>query len=155
MKKLILTFFCLLVLIPCMAQVPAVDDVIKSRPRAKEKIIMTVRGPISASAFGKALVHEHVMCDFIGAAQTGPHRYNPDDVVNTMLPLLQILKQRGYTGFVDCTPAWLGRDAEVLLRVTMVLQMTNSCRLTLLPRVPTSSPLAGFASGSRELMERP
>ncbi len=117
MKKLILTFFCLLVLIPCMAQVPAVDDVIKSPPRPKENIIMTVRGPIPASTFGKALVHEHVMCDFIGAAKTGPHRYNPDDVVNTMLPFLQILKQRGFAGFVDCTPAWLGRDAKVLLRL--------------------------------------
>jgi len=118
MKKLILTVFCLLVFVFCMAQVPAVDDdVVEPRPESKENIIMTVRGPIPASSFGTALVHEHIMCDFIGAAKTGPHRYDPDDVVKTMLPFLQIVKHRGYTGFVDCTPAWLGRDAEILLRL--------------------------------------
>ena len=118
MKKLILAVFCLLVSVPGIAQVPAVDDdVVESLPKSTENIIMTVRGPIPASSFGVALVHEHIMCDFIGAANTGPYRYDPDDVVQTMLPFLQILKQRGYTGFVDCTPAWLGRDAEVLLRL--------------------------------------
>lgn len=118
MKKLILTLFCLLAIIFCTAQVTAVnDDVNMAEPRSEENIIMTVRGPIPASAFGKALVHEHVMCDFSGAAKTSELRYNTDDVVKTMLPFLQAVKQRGFTGFVDCTPAWLGRDAEVLFRL--------------------------------------
>ena len=50
--------------------------------------ILTVRGPIPAARFGKALPHEHVMVDFIGADQTGKHRYDPDDVCRVMLPYL-------------------------------------------------------------------
>jgi len=80
--------------------------------------IMTVRGPIKPSEFGKALAHEHVMCDFIGAAKTGKHRYDADDVVETMKPYLEALRERGIKGFVDCTPAWLGRDVEVLARLS-------------------------------------
>jgi phosphotriesterase-related protein len=96
------------------------------QPMSNENIIMTVRGPISAAEFGKVLVHEHAMCDFIGAENPpyppfakGERRrcYNSDVVVETMLPFLQVLKERGFTGFVDCTPAYIGRDAEVLQRL--------------------------------------
>lgn len=83
-------------------------------PRAKRPFIQTVLGPISASQFGFALTHEHVMCDFIGADKTGPHRWNVDEVVRTMRPYLEALKQTGVTGFVDCTPAYIGRDPRVL-----------------------------------------
>lgn len=81
-------------------------------------IVMTVRGPINPLEFGKALVHEHVMCDFIGAEETGKHRYNPDEVVATMLPFLQAVKERGFSGFVDATPAFIGRDPVVLKRLS-------------------------------------
>ncbi|UCF00464.1 MAG: hypothetical protein JSV82_03605 [Planctomycetota bacterium] len=81
-------------------------------------MIMTVRGAIEPAEFGKVLAHEHVMCDFIGAAKTGRHRYEVDDVVKTTLPFLQEVKQRGFRGFVDCTPAWLGRDVEVLRQLS-------------------------------------
>lgn len=80
--------------------------------------IMTVKGPISASEFGKTLAHEHVMCDFIGAKKTGRDRYEPDIVVETMLPFLRSLGERGFKGFVDCTPAYIGRDAEVLRQLS-------------------------------------
>ena len=83
-----------------------------------EDIIMTVCGPIKASEFGKALVHEHVMCDFIGASKTGPDRYDTDHVVETMLPYLRDVKKRGITSFVDCSPAYIGQDAEVLSRLS-------------------------------------
>lgn len=83
-----------------------------------ESIVMTVRGPISALDFGKVLVHEHIMCDFIGADKTGKHRYDPDDVVATMLPFLKALKERGFSGFVDATPAFIGRDPIVLKRLS-------------------------------------
>ena len=79
--------------------------------------IQTVLGPIDAARFGFALPHEHVLCDFIGADRTGPHRWNPDEVVRTMLPFLKAVRQRGVTGFVDCTPAFIGRDVSVLRRL--------------------------------------
>jgi len=97
------------------------------QPMSNENTIMTVRGPIPAAEFGKVLVHEHAMCDFIGAGETGRHRYNPDVVIETMLPFLQALKERGFTGFVDCTPAYIGRDAEVLQRLA---ELTNLHILT-------------------------
>ncbi|MFA0766171.1 MAG: hypothetical protein OXFUSZZB_002801 [Candidatus Fervidibacter sp.] len=79
--------------------------------------IMTVRGPIAPEAFGKVLAHEHIMCDFIGAEKTGRHRYDPEQVVATMLPYLQAVRERGFTGFVDATPAYIGRDPQVLRRL--------------------------------------
>jgi phosphotriesterase-related protein len=82
--------------------------------KKNEGRVMTVRGPIAAAALGKTLPHEHILCDFIGAEKTGKHRYDPKDVVALMRPRLHEVKERGYTGFVDCTPAYIGRNAEVL-----------------------------------------
>lgn len=79
---------------------------------------MTVKGPIAPTDFGKALVHEHVMCDFIGANETGRHRYNPEEVVKVMFPFLREVKERGFSGFVDATPAYIGRDPLVLMRLS-------------------------------------
>src|SRR5687767_1641739 len=85
--------------------------------RAKGPSIQTVLGPIPASRFGFALTHEHVMCDFIGAEKTGRHRWDVDEVARTMRPHLEALKALGVTGFVDCTPAYIGRDPRVLKRL--------------------------------------
>jgi phosphotriesterase-related protein len=79
---------------------------------------MTVGGPIPAESFGMALPHEHVMVDFAGADQTGKHRYDPEDVFRVMLPYLQEAREQSWTGFVDCTPAYIGRDPEVLGRLS-------------------------------------
>ncbi len=79
--------------------------------------VQTVLGPIDASKLGFALVHEHVMCDFIGVGHTNPSRWNADEVVRTMLPYLRQIKERGVTAFVDCTPAYIGRDVGVLRRL--------------------------------------
>lgn len=95
----------------------------KTQTEPNEGIIMTVRGAIRPFEFGKVLVHEHVMCDFIGADKTGKHRYDANDVVDTMLPFLQAVKQQGFGGFVDCTPAWLGRDVVVLKRLSQLTDL--------------------------------
>ncbi len=80
--------------------------------------IMTVLGPIPASDLGKTLPHEHIMVDFIGADQTGPHRWDDKEVVETMLPYLQAIRDQGVQAFFDCTPAYLGRDVEILARLS-------------------------------------
>jgi len=85
-----------------------------AQPLPSDNVIMTVRGPIAPSTFGRVLAHEHVMCDFIGAAKTGSHRYVPEEVGQVMLPFLQEVRERQLTGFVDCTPAYIGRDPQVL-----------------------------------------
>lgn len=83
-----------------------------------EDIVMTVNGPIPVSKLGYTLVHEHVMVDFIGAAQTGKHRYNADEVYKVALPYLQSVKILGCSTFVDCTPAYVGRDVQILQRLS-------------------------------------
>jgi predicted metal-dependent phosphotriesterase family hydrolase len=82
--------------------------------QAPELFVQTVLGSIPASELGFTLVHEHVMCDFIGAEQTNRHRWEVEAVVKRMLPLLRQLEERGVTGFIDCTPAYIGRDPRVL-----------------------------------------
>jgi phosphotriesterase-related protein len=83
----------------------------------REPQVQTVLGPIPASRLGFTLVHEHVMCDFIGAEKTGRHRWEVDAVVKRMAPVLGALKERGVTGFIDCTPAFIGRDPRLLRRL--------------------------------------
>jgi len=76
--------------------------------------IRTVLGDIPPDKFGLALVHEHVMCDFIGADKVSKGRYDVKEVYNVMLPYLEEISRLGVTGFVDCTPAFLARDVQLL-----------------------------------------
>jgi phosphotriesterase-related protein len=62
-------------------------------------------------------MHEHVMVDFVGAQEIRPGRYDPDEVFRTALPHLNRVKKRGCTTFVECTPAFIGRDAALLKRL--------------------------------------
>ena len=78
-------------------------------------IVMTVTGPIGASEMGVCLTHEHILVDFIGADKVDPNRYCQQDVAEKVLPFLLEAKGYGVKTFIDCTPAYLGRD-PVLLR---------------------------------------
>ena len=80
--------------------------------------VMTVRGPLDPARLGAALVHEHVMCDFIGAEAVNRSRYRPDEVVETMAPFLEDVVRRGIAAFMDCTPAFIGRDVAILRRLS-------------------------------------
>jgi phosphotriesterase-related protein len=80
----------------------------------KESRIVTVTGEIPASVIGKTLHHEHLLVDFIGADSTGYHRWNKDSVIVKVLPYLLEIKKLGYKTLVECTPAYLGRDPELL-----------------------------------------
>lgn len=84
----------------------------------EEDMVMTVNGAVPASSLGFTLAHEHVMVDFIGAAETGRHRYSADEVMKTAQPFLEEVKKKGCKTFVDCTPAYVGRDASVLQRLS-------------------------------------
>ncbi|MCS7146222.1 MAG: phosphotriesterase [Nitrososphaerota archaeon] len=76
--------------------------------------IRTVLGDISAAEFGLALTHEHIICDFIGADKVSRDRYDLKEVLDTMLPYLNEIHKLGVRGFVDCTPAFIGRDPRLL-----------------------------------------
>src|SRR5262245_62100174 len=81
--------------------------------------VMTVRGRIDADLLGTTLMHEHVMVDFIGADKVSRDRYEPNQVFATALPHLKRAAELGCRTFVDCTPAWLGRDVSILRRLSV------------------------------------
>ncbi|NHF60374.1 phosphotriesterase [Flavobacteriaceae bacterium TP-CH-4] len=76
--------------------------------------VMTVNGAIDPEEMGLTLIHEHIMVDWIGADSTGYHRWDKKEIVERALPYLEELKKYGATSFLDCTPAYLGRDPYVL-----------------------------------------
>ena len=79
---------------------------------------MTVRGEIPPQDLGMTLMHEHVMVDFIGAAQVAKDRYDPDEVFRVVLPHLASIRSLGCRTLVECTPAYLGRDPVLLTRLS-------------------------------------
>ena len=82
-----------------------------------DETIITVTGPVPAANAGNVLPHEHVIVDFIGADSIVPGRYDPDSVFQKALPFLKDLKQYCNTLF-DCTPNYLGRDVQLLARLS-------------------------------------
>lgn len=77
-------------------------------------IIMTVNGPVPISQMGITLTHEHILVDFIGADSISESRWERTKVINRSLPYLRQIKVLGCRTFVDCTPAYLGRDPLIL-----------------------------------------
>ena len=81
-------------------------------------IVHSVRGPIDAASLGTTLVHEHVLVDFGGAATASRSRYDADVVFQTALPYLIEVGKRGCRALFECTPAYLGRDPQLLARLS-------------------------------------
>lgn len=85
--------------------------------------IQTVRGRIEPGDLGLTLIHEHVIVDFIGADEVSKDRYDADEVFEVMLPYLKEIRELGVTGFGDCAPMFLGRDPELLARLSEAADM--------------------------------
>jgi predicted metal-dependent phosphotriesterase family hydrolase len=85
--------------------------------RAERATIETVTGPIDPARLGLTLMHEHVLVDFIGAADVSPSRYDADAVFKRALPHLERVRTLGGATIVECTPAYLGRDPRLLKRL--------------------------------------
>jgi len=93
------------------------------------EIVMTVNGLMPSAEMGFTLTHEHVLVDFIGAEKYSKSRYDADEVYNTALPFLLDVKNKGCKTFVDCSPAYLGRDVKIferLARATGLNIITNT-----------------------------
>lgn len=91
--------------------------------------IMTVTGWIRPDQTGLTLVHEHVLVDFIGAEASEPPRYNSDEAYRVILPHMHSIRNLGVKTFVECTPKYLGRDPQLLRRLseeTGMLFITNT-----------------------------
>ena len=102
MKTQIITFFVFVLLALSSCQ---------SNPGGQ---IITVLGPIPASEMGITLPHEHILVDFIGADSTGYHRWDKEEVALRALPFLEEIKELGCRTFIECTPAYIGRDPVLL-----------------------------------------
>lgn len=76
--------------------------------------IMTVNGKIKADMAGITLTHEHILVDFIGADSVSSSRYDRNIVIKKTLPYLRQIRLLGCQTFIDCTPAYLGRDPLLL-----------------------------------------
>lgn len=85
---------------------------------AKPPYTYSVQGKIAVSKLGPALVHEHVLVDFIGADKISPDRWRHDEVIRKVLPYLLEIKQRGIQTLVECTPAFIGRDVILLKKLS-------------------------------------
>lgn len=75
-------------------------------------------GTAWAGQMASVLVHEHVMVDFVGADQIRPGRYDPDEVFRIARPKLAELRRFGCRRLLDCTPNFLGRDPQLLARLS-------------------------------------
>lgn len=73
---------------------------------------------VCAAETGTILVHEHILVDFIGAAQIAPGRYDPSEVFRVALPKLEEVRRLGCRRFQDYTPNFLGRDPKLLQRLS-------------------------------------
>jgi predicted metal-dependent phosphotriesterase family hydrolase len=63
-------------------------------------------------------MHEHVLVDFIGASGVSRSRYDADAAFTTALPHLKQVGTLGCRTLVECTPAYLGRDVQLLKRLS-------------------------------------
>jgi predicted metal-dependent phosphotriesterase family hydrolase len=86
--------------------------------------IRTVMGPVPAAELGPALTHEHVMVDFIGAAEVSPDRYDADEVFEVMRPYCIALREAGIDALFECTPEYIGRDPALLRRLSEATGLT-------------------------------
>ncbi len=78
-------------------------------------MIMTVLGEINPDDLGKSLVHEHIAVDFSPAENQIPFTHElRKDIVNTMKPYLEEIKNLGFKSLFECTPKYLGRDLVTL-----------------------------------------
>ena len=92
-----------------------------STPAAQDGAVATVTGDVPVRDLGMVLMHEHVMVDFIGADKVSRSRYDADDVVRVALPHLREARELGCRTIVECTPAFLGRNAALLYYGLMAL----------------------------------
>lgn len=97
----------------------------------------TVLGTRSPKGLGLTLIHEHVLVDFIGATKVSRDRYNPSEVFDVALPHLKKLRAAGCRTLVECTPAFIGRDAALLKRLSQASRL----------HIITNTGLYGAASG--------
>ena len=100
-----------------------------SIPESTAREVMTVTGPIPVEKMGTTLIHEHVFLDWSGADSIDASRWDQAGAFDKIAPFLIEAKQQGVHTFLECTPAYLGRNPELLKklsRYTGLNMLTNT-----------------------------
>lgn len=77
-------------------------------------MIRTLKGDVAVDTLGLMLPHEHLFVDLRGPFAEGYGEADPAAVWMLMQPYVQAIEQIGVTAFVDCAPAGVGRNVQVL-----------------------------------------
>ncbi len=81
-------------------------------------MVNTVLGPIPADSMGLTLIHEHVFLDWSKASDQDETLWDTPDAIRVISPFLTQMKKQGVHTFLECTPAFLGRNPELLVRLS-------------------------------------
>ncbi|KUK78146.1 MAG: Aryldialkylphosphatase [Proteiniphilum acetatigenes] len=85
----------------------------------KRPQIQDVQGKQILNSDNIWLSHEHILVDFIGAANIQPETWNHDSIIKEITPYFEELKAFNVKYFVDATPNYLGRDALLLEKIAI------------------------------------
>jgi phosphotriesterase-related protein len=83
----------------------------------RRQFLLLAGGAAFAADQPSILVHEHVMVDFVGADAIRPGRYDREEVFRAARPKLEEVKALGCRRLLECTPNFIGRDAELMARL--------------------------------------
>ncbi|MGZ8939339.1 MAG: phosphotriesterase family protein, partial [Limisphaerales bacterium] len=82
---------------------------------AAERVLMTTAGPISESAAGLILPHEHLFTDLRGPDKPGHGEAEVEEVIRVMKPLLLEASKSGVETLIECTTIGVGRNVPIIL----------------------------------------
>ena len=81
--------------------------------------LITTLGPYEADALGMILPHEHIFVDLGPLEEKNYLQARAEDVIALMAPEIEKIKALGVTALVECTPASVGRRADIDRAVSM------------------------------------
>jgi phosphotriesterase-related protein len=77
------------------------------------RTLITTLGPRSADELGIILPHEHIFVDLGPIEEENYRNAQADDVIRLMAPEIEKIQAQGVTALVECTPASVGRRADI------------------------------------------
>lgn len=89
--------------------------------------IETVTGPIESDSVGLTLPHEHVFVDLLGPDDAGYCQVDWPTIREACTRRLEELRRLGVDLLVDCTALGVGRNAELLRRVSEATGLRIVC----------------------------
>src|SRR3954451_5306025 len=89
--------------------------------------VMTVTGPVDASALGRTLVHEHIVIGYMGEELDPRRTWKPADTIALAVDRMGELLDHGVRTFVDPCPIELGRNPELYAEIARRSGMQIVC----------------------------